>query len=40
MTDSLSSERRKEAIETLIAEFFLQEFPNQFVYFPSQLKRI
>jgi hypothetical protein len=35
-----TEERRKEAIETLISEFFLQEFPNQFVYFPSQLKRI
>jgi hypothetical protein len=35
-----TEELRKEAIETLIAEFFLHEFPNQFVYFPSQLKRI
>lgn len=36
----VTEERRKEAIETLISEFFQQEFPNQFVYFPSQLKRI
>jgi hypothetical protein len=33
-------EARKEAIETLISNFFLAEFPNQFVYFPSQLKRL
>lgn len=36
----LTEEQRKETIETLISEFFAQEFPNQFVYFPSQLKRI
>jgi hypothetical protein len=35
-----SEEARKEAIETLISNFFLAEFPNQFVYFPSQLKRL
>jgi len=35
-----SEESRKEAIETLISNFFLAEFPNQFVYFPSQLKRL
>ena len=35
-----SEERRKEAIENLISNFFLAEFPNKFVYFPSQLKRI
>jgi hypothetical protein len=35
-----TEERRKEAIETLISEFFAHEFPNQFVYFPSHLKRI
>lgn len=29
-----------DEIENLIASFFQQEFPNQFVYFPSQLKRI
>jgi len=29
-----------EEIENLISSFFQQEFPNQFVYFPSQLKRI
>lgn len=33
-------EARKEAIESLISNFFLAEFPNQFVYFPSQLKRL
>jgi hypothetical protein len=35
-----SEEARKEAIEKLISNFFLAEFPNQFVYFPSQLKRL
>ena len=35
-----SEEPKKEAIESLISSFFLQEFPNQFVYFPSQLKRL
>jgi hypothetical protein len=35
-----SEETKKEAIESLISSFFLQEFPNQFVYFPSQLKRL
>jgi hypothetical protein len=35
-----SEEARKEAIEILISNFFLAEFPNQFVYFPSQLKRL
>ena len=29
-----------EAIESLISICFQREFPNQFVYFPSQLKRI
>ena len=29
-----------DEIENLISSFFQQEFPNQFVYFPSQLKRI
>jgi hypothetical protein len=37
---SQSEEARKEAIESLISNFFLAEFPNQFVYFPSQLKRL
>jgi len=36
----VSEERRKEAIETLISAFFLEEFPNKFVYFPSQLRRL
>ena len=35
-----TKEKRKEAIENLISNFFAQEFPNQFVYFPSQLKRL
>ena len=35
-----SEEARKEAIESLISNFFLAEFPNQFVYFPSQLRRL
>ena len=35
-----SEEARKEAIESLISNFFLAEFPNQFVYFPSHLKRL
>ncbi len=35
-----SEEDRKDAIETLISTFFLEEFPNKFVYFPSQLKRL
>lgn len=35
-----TEETRKEAIENLISTFFAQEFPNQFVYFPSQLKRL
>ncbi len=35
-----SEEAIKEAIESLISNFFLAEFPNQFVYFPSQLKRL
>ena len=35
-----SKEASKEAIESLISNFFLAEFPNQFVYFPSQLKRL
>ena len=29
-----------DEIENLISSYFQQEFPNQFVYFPSQLKRI
>jgi hypothetical protein len=33
-------EQHGEAIESLISSYFQQEFPNQFVYFPSQLKRI
>jgi hypothetical protein len=33
-------EQHGEAIENLISIYFQQEFPNQFVYFPSQLKRI
>lgn len=36
----VSEERRKESIETLISTFFLEEFPNKFVYFPSQLRRL
>jgi hypothetical protein len=35
-----SEETRKEAIESLISTFFSQEFPNQYLYFPSQLKRL
>jgi hypothetical protein len=27
------------AIESIISEFFQKEFANQFVYFPSQLKK-
>lgn len=33
-------ETQKEYIETIISEFFLQEFANQYVYFPSKLKKI
>jgi hypothetical protein len=33
-------EQHGETIESLISTYFQQEFPNQFVYFPSQLKRI
>ena len=29
-----------DEIENLISAYFQQEFPNQFVYFPSQLKRV
>jgi len=29
-----------DEIENLISTYFQQKFPNQFVYFPSQLKRI
>jgi len=29
-----------DEIENLISTYFQQEFPNQFVYFPSQLKRV
>jgi hypothetical protein len=29
-----------EKIENLISSFFQDNYPNQFVYFPSQLKRI
>ncbi len=29
-----------DEIENLISSYFQQKFPNQFVYFPSQLKRI
>lgn len=35
-----TQENRKESIESLISNFFFAEFPNQFVYFPSQLKRL
>jgi hypothetical protein len=35
-----TEENKKVAIENLISNFFLAEFPNQFVYFPSQLKRL
>jgi hypothetical protein len=37
---AVTEESKIEGIEILISEFFQQEFPNQFVYFPSQLKRI
>ena len=33
-------EQHGEAIENLISIYFKQKFSNQFVYFPSQLKRI
>jgi hypothetical protein len=33
-------EQHGETIEILISSYFQQKFPNQFVYFPSQLKRI
>ena len=33
-------EQHGETIENLISIYFQQKFPNQFVYFPSQLKRI
>jgi len=33
-------DQHAEEIENLISSYFQQEFPNQFVYFPSQLKRI
>lgn len=33
-------EAQKVYIESIISEFFLQEFANQYVYFPSQLKKI
>jgi hypothetical protein len=33
-------EQHGEAIENLISIYFQQKFSNQFVYFPSQLKRI
>jgi hypothetical protein len=33
-------EQHGETIENLKSIYFQQEFPNQFVYFPSQLKRI
>lgn len=33
-------ETQKVYIESIISEFFLQEFANQYVYFPSQLKKI
>ncbi len=33
-------EQHGDEIESLISIYFQQEFPNQFVYFPSQLKRI
>ena len=29
-----------DEIENLISSYFQQAFPNQFVYFPSQLKRV
>jgi len=29
-----------DEIENLISTYFQQKFPNQFIYFPSQLKRI
>lgn len=29
-----------DEIENLISSYFQKEFPNQFVYFPSQLKRV
>jgi hypothetical protein len=34
------NEEQKVYIESIISEFFLKEFANQYVYFPSQLKRI
>ncbi|MFM6947387.1 MAG: DUF4286 family protein [Aquirufa sp.] len=33
-------EAQKVYIESIISEFFLQEFANQYVYFPSQLRKI
>jgi hypothetical protein len=33
-------EQHGDEIENLISTYFQQKFPNQFVYFPSQLKRI
>lgn len=33
-------ENHKEYIEGVVSGFFQKEFANQFVYFPSQLKRV
>jgi hypothetical protein len=33
-------EEQKEFIEGIVSGFFQKEFANQFVYFPSQLKRV
>jgi hypothetical protein len=32
--------RHGDEIENLISSYFQHAFPNQFVYFPSQLKRV
>lgn len=33
-------EKQLAIIETLVSGFLLEEFPNQHVYFPSQLKKL
>jgi len=35
-----SEESHQEVIENLVSGFFQKEFANQFVYFPSQLRRV
>ncbi len=38
--EEINHQESKEIIEQIVSSFFAAEFPNKFVYFPSELKLI